>query len=88
MLLQIERHLSILLYWLPEDKIKNNLFISFRTKYNKVQSIIDCFEIQTEKPSEPVKQSLTWSEYKKCNILKYLISTADGFNFISNGYGG
>lgn len=55
-----------------------------------VQSIIDCFEIQIEKPSHPVKQSLSWSEYKKCNTLKYLIScTPDGLiNYISKGYSG
>ncbi|KAJ8941372.1 hypothetical protein NQ318_000838 [Aromia moschata] len=47
-------------------------------------------KIQIEKPSDSVKQALTWSEYKKCNTLKYLISsTPDGFtNFISRGYGG
>jgi len=37
-----------------------------------------------------VQQALTWSEYKKCNTLKYLITCApDGFIiFISSGYGG
>lgn len=56
----------------------------------KVQSIIDCFEIEIQKPTDPMKQALTWSEYKKCNTLKYLVSaTPNGFvNFISSGYGG
>lgn len=55
-----------------------------------MQSIVDCFEIEIEKPSHPIAQSLTWSEYKKTNTMKYLISsTPDGFiNFISRGYGG
>ncbi|KAK2579100.1 hypothetical protein KPH14_008499 [Odynerus spinipes] len=63
--------------------------IAFRNSYNHVQSIADALEIQIEKPSDPVNQALTWSEYK-CNTLKYLIScTPDGFiNFISTGYGG
>ncbi|XP_060882127.1 uncharacterized protein LOC132953807 [Metopolophium dirhodum] len=59
-------------------------------RYSDVQSIIDCLEIEIPKPSNPIEQSLTWSDYKKCNTLKYLISsTPDGFiNFISEGYGG
>lgn len=47
-------------------------------QYGNVESIIDCFEIEIEKPTKAVKQSISWSEYKKCNTLKYLIS----------GYGG
>ncbi len=37
-----------------------------------------------------VHQALTWSEYKGCNTLKYLVSiTPDGLiNFVSTGYGG
>ncbi|KAI8441274.1 hypothetical protein MSG28_014913 [Choristoneura fumiferana] len=55
-----------------------------------VQAIIDCFEVEIEKPKKPVDQALTWSQYKNCNTIKYLISaTPDGFiNFVSEGYGG
>ncbi|XP_026461318.1 uncharacterized protein LOC113363041 [Ctenocephalides felis] len=72
------------------DNIKRILPITFRCSYSHVVAIIDAFEIQIKKPSDPEHQSLTWSEYKKCNTLKYLIScTPDGFiNFISNGFGG
>ncbi|VEN38659.1 unnamed protein product [Callosobruchus maculatus] len=67
--------------YMPEaDNIKEILPIA----------IMDAFEIQIEKPSNPKYQILTWSEYKKCNTFKYLIScTPDGFiNFISKGFGG
>lgn len=89
-LVQIEPFLSTLIFWPPSEKIKYFLPIPFRARYHNVQSIIDCLEIEIEKPTNPVKQALTWSEYKKCNTLKYLVSsTPDGFiNFISNGYGG
>lgn len=40
--------------------------------YSNVQSIIDCLEIEIEKPSNAIHQSLTWSEYKNVNTLKYL----------------
>ncbi|KAM3965309.1 uncharacterized protein ACR2FA_000698 [Aphomia sociella] len=71
-------------------EIFNNLPISFRARYSNVVSIIDYLEIEIEKPSNVVHQSLTWSQFKKCNTLKYLISyTPDGLvNFISDGYSG
>lgn len=72
------------------NTVKLNLPLVFRARYSNVFCIIDCLEIEIEKPSDSVKQSLTWSDYKKCNTLKYLIScTPDGIiNFISTGFGG
>lgn len=70
--------------------VKSALPLAFRARYSNVFCIIDCLEIEIEKPSDSFKQSLTWSDYKKCNTLKYLIScTPDGIiNFISTGFGG
>ena len=81
---------SKLILWPPKDDIKRHLPITFRARYSNVQSVIDCLEIEIEKPSDPILQTLTWSQYKKCNTIKYLISsTPDGYiNFISKGYGG
>jgi len=78
------------IYWPKKKLIKELLPIPFRYRYSSVQSIIDCLEIEIPKPSDPIKQALTWSEYKKCNTLKYLISsTPDGFiRFISDGFNG
>ncbi|XP_050311187.1 uncharacterized protein LOC126746837 [Anthonomus grandis grandis] len=72
------------------NQIKANLPLAFRARYSNVFCIIDCLEIEIEKPSDAIKQSLTWSDYKKCNTLKYLIAcTPDGIiNFISTGFGG
>ncbi|XP_071649786.1 uncharacterized protein [Temnothorax longispinosus] len=82
--------LKTLIFFPNPDLVKKTLPIPFRSSYNHVQSIVDALEIQIEKPSDPVNQALTWSEYKKCNTIKYLISCGpDGFiNFISTGYGG
>uniref|UniRef100_A0A8D8W0D6 DDE Tnp4 domain-containing protein n=1 Tax=Cacopsylla melanoneura TaxID=428564 RepID=A0A8D8W0D6_9HEMI len=82
--------LKSLIIWPERSIIYANLPLAFRANFNNVQSIIDCFEVEIEKPSKPTHQALTWSEYKKCNTVKYLIScTPDGnINFISNGYGG
>jgi hypothetical protein len=76
--------------WPDALTIRAKLPISFRARYAKVQAIIDCLEIQIEKPANPIKQSLSWSQYKKCNTMKYLVAcTPHGlFNYISAGYGG
>nr|XP_049696795.1 uncharacterized protein LOC126054614 [Helicoverpa armigera] len=72
--------------------VKRKLPASFNTnkEYSNVFCIIDCFEIEIEKPSNPIFQSLSWSQYKNANTLKYLIATTpDGFvNFVSAGFGG
>lgn len=60
----------------PNKKsVKRNLPMAFRHKYHNVYCIIDCFEIEIQKPSKSVEQALTWSEYKKANTAKYLISS-------------
>ncbi|KAI8437943.1 hypothetical protein MSG28_010610 [Choristoneura fumiferana] len=71
-------------------EIKKNLPLMLRMKYSKVQMIIDCFEIQIEKPSKAFRRAQTRSQNKSCNTVKYLIAcTAVGFiAFISKGYGG
>jgi len=80
--------LSTLILWPDKKIIRRRLPIYFSARYFNVQSIIDCFEI--EKPGDPVNQTLSWSNYKKANTLKYFISaTPDGYiNFVSGGFGG
>jgi hypothetical protein len=77
--------------YLPDPlTIKKTLPPVFKVRYANVQCIIDCFEIQIEKASNPVMQSRSWSQYKSCNTLKYLIACCpNGFiSFISKGIGG
>lgn len=66
--------LKSLIYFPPFTSVKKALPIPFRTKYHQVQSITDCFEIEIEKTSDSLKQSLTCSDYKNCNTIKYLVS--------------
>lgn len=75
---------------LDRKLIKKNLPITFRHNYHNVSCIIDCLEIDIQKPSKSLHQALTWSEYKKGNTVKYLIScTPNGLiNYISHGFGG
>ena len=86
----IADHMQEIIFWPKHDYLKRALPISFRKNYSKIQSVIDCFEVEIQKPSDPVNQALTWSEYKGCNTLKYMVSvTPDGLiSFVSTGYGG
>lgn len=79
-----------LIYWPGSLTIKRMMPVPFRFRYQNVETIIDCFEIEIETPVDPLKQALTWSQYKKCNTIKYLIScTPHGqTNFVSQGFGG
>ncbi|XP_045452400.1 uncharacterized protein LOC123661489 [Melitaea cinxia] len=75
---------------LDKDMIKRTLPMAFRHRYNNVSCIIDCLEIEVQKPSKAINQAMTWSDYKKANTIKYLIScTPNGLvNYISPGFGG
>ncbi len=86
----ISQHLSALIYWPTADKIREHLPVPFRFRYSDVVSIIDAFEIEIQKPTNAMLQSLTWSAYKHCNTIKYLISILpDGcVSYISKGVGG
>lgn len=86
----IVKVLSSFVKQFSSTSIKKNVPIAFRHRYNQVTCIIDCLEIEIQKPSKAMHQALTWSEYKKTNTIKYLVScTPDGLvNFVSNGYAG
>nr|CAH7737912.1 unnamed protein product [Callosobruchus chinensis] len=86
----IAEHLEHLIASPPKKKILHFLPLPFKADYRQVQYIIDCLEISIEKPSDPIKQALTWSKFKNKNSLKYLLSyTPNGtISYISRGFGG
>lgn len=51
--------LKTLIYFPDQISVKKLLPIPFRANYSHVQSIIDCFEIQIQKPTNSVNQALT-----------------------------
>lgn len=86
----IAHALSDLIIWPESDVVKKHLPLAFKARFSDVTCIIDCLEIEIEKPSAALKQSMTWSSYKSCNTIKYLLSiTPNGLiNFVSDGFGG
>lgn len=85
----LARKMQELIVWPERKYIHAHLPIPFHARYAKVESIIDCLEIEIEKPSDPVHHSLTWYNYYNCNTIKYLVScTLDGLTaYISEGFG-
>ncbi|XP_065342097.1 uncharacterized protein LOC135940905 isoform X1 [Cloeon dipterum] len=74
----------------PTTQIKYNLPVAFRYNFSNTTDILDAFEIQCQKPTDALYQMLSYSTYKGCNTIKYLVNcTPDGFiTFVSRGYGG
>ena len=56
----------------------------------KVATIIDCFEVFIERPSNLLARASTWSSYKHHNTVKFLIGiTPQGtVSFLSEAWGG
>ena len=77
--------------FLPDrEQLHQTMPMEFRKSFGlKVASIIDCFEIFIESPSNLKARAQTWSNYKH-NTVKYLIGiTPQGcVSFISSGWGG
>ena len=63
---------------------------SFKGGFEDIDLIIDCTEVWIQKPSDPIAQSATWSEYKGHNTGKILVGvTPVGFpRFVSDVYPG
>ena len=80
-----------LIKWPSREALQKTMPFYFRVHYGlKVGSIIDCFELFIEKPSNLLAKSCTWSQYKHYNTAKYLIIiTPQGvISFVSKGWGG
>ena len=83
--------LAFLIAWPDQAVLQKTMPFCYRLNYGlRVASIIDCFELFIEKPSNLLAKACTWSQYKHYNTAKYLISiTPQGtISFISNGWGG
>ncbi|GBP97403.1 hypothetical protein EVAR_93014_1 [Eumeta japonica] len=72
-----------------DNELIKKLPMAFRHKYHNVTCIIDCLEIEVQKPSKALHQALM-VRIQKANTIKYLVScTPNGLiNYISPGYGG
>lgn len=82
--------LHSLILWPEREDLRRNLPVCFLTFFKECVSIIDCFEVLIECPSDLRAQAQTWSNQKQHNTLKFLISiTPQGsVSFVSKSWGG
>ena len=83
-------HLKFLIVWPEREVLRKTLPMDFRKNCPKCVTIIDCFEIFIDRPSDKLARAQTYSSYKHHNTVKYLIAiTPQGsISYISNGWGG
>lgn len=79
-----------IVYWPDKEHVRNNLPMIFQNEFPRCVGIIDCFEINIERPSDLGARNKTYSHYKSHNTMKYLIAISPlGFiSYISKGWGG
>lgn len=82
--------LESVIKWPSSAKIRKHLPLSFKLKYPKTTSIIDCTEIFIQKPKNCSARSSTWSNYKSHNTLKALVAIQPNgaFTFVSKLWSG
>ena len=83
--------ISPLIIWPERPELETSMPVCFRNKFGcKITTIIDCFELFIDRPTNLTARNLTWSNYKSHNTGKYLIGiTPQGtICFISKGWGG
>jgi len=75
-------------FWTPLDTINANTKVKGQSSRYVV--IIDCTEIEIQKPKSPLEQQQTWSSYKNCNTVKALVGTnaTRVVVYVSDVYGG
>lgn len=79
-----------LVSWPDREHVRANIPMIFQNEFPRCIAIIDCFEINIERPSDLVARNTTYSHYKSHNTMKYLIAISPlGYiSYISKGWGG
>ena len=68
--------LKFLIFWPDREELWKTMPLCFRPLYGlKVATIIDCYEIKIEKPSNLLARAATWLQYKHSNTVTYMIKT-------------
>ena len=86
----LSTELSPLIFWPKKDDVFSNFPKSLPHKYRHLRCTIDCTEIFIEKPRNLELQSMTWSDYKKHNTVKFLVAISPNGSicFLSKGWCG
>ena len=82
--------LKFLIKWPSREVIKENMPPLFKQLYPECICIIDCSEIYIDMPTRDEARSITYSNYKKHNMIKFLIgiTPCGSISFLSQCWGG
>lgn len=83
--------LKFLIYWPSKEERVETMLMVFRESFgSRTTIIIDCFELKIDRPSNIKARTMTWSQYKHHNTIKFLIgiSPQGVISFISDAYVG
>ena len=82
--------LSFVIRWPDRESLVETLPAPFKARYPRLTSIIDCFEIFIDQPSELDPKRRTYSSYKKHTTVKCLIACTPlgAISFLSLAWGG
>ena len=82
--------LKPLIKWPERDELMKTMPMDFRNNFCQCITIIDCFEVFMERPTNVKARAQTWSNYKHHNTAKFLIGIAPQgvITFISKAWGG
>ena len=86
----MHNELKQLIIWPDKETLQANLPNCFKGKFANVICIIDCFEIFIERPLSFEARAATYSNYKKHNMVKFLIAVTPtgSICFLSKAWGG
>ncbi|XP_037560882.2 uncharacterized protein LOC119440003 [Dermacentor silvarum] len=76
-------------FWPSKTAVVNCLTMYFK-EYKDTRMVLDCTEIEIERPKDLVSRLLTYSHYKRTYTAKVLVSETPGglISYISPAYGG
>ena len=86
----LSRELDLLFPWPSRERINSWMPDQFFHHYPSVRIVIDCMELQCQRPTSLMSQSSTYSNYKSRNTFKLLvgISPSGLITFLSPLWGG
>lgn len=68
--------------WPDRDDVQTSLPMCFRKTFKHCMSVIDCFEINIDRPKDLKARAQTYSQYKSHNTIKYLIGNSTRNNLL------
>jgi hypothetical protein len=86
----LHEHITFLVAWPDRERIRSTIPPVFKSLFPRMTSIIDCFELPIERPSNFKARAHVYSNYKKTTTIKALIvcNPHGAITYLSPAWGG